>query len=75
VRGDLSVDDVNALFDLELPTDRADSIGGLMIDELGRIAVVGDQVIFGGVSLCVASMYGNSIEQLELRVDGGNHVD
>ncbi len=48
VRGDVLVTEVNDVLGVGLPTDRADTIGGLLVDSLGRLAKAGDQVELAG---------------------------
>lgn len=64
VRGDLSVEDVNQMLGLELPTDGPDSVGGLVFEALGRIPEVGDTVEIAGSRLRVAEMHGNSVNRV-----------
>ena len=50
VRGDVPVRTVNEHLDLELPEDTVDTLGGFMLDRLGRVAEPGDRVgVRGGV--------------------------
>ena len=61
VRGDILIDDLNDLLDLKLPHDRANTIGGLMMEELGRVPEVGDIVEVGNVHLRVESVENRSV--------------
>jgi putative hemolysin len=45
VRGDAPVRAVNERLDLDLPEDVVDTLGGFVLDRLGRVAVPGDRVI------------------------------
>lgn len=45
LRWDWLVDDVNDLLDMHLPSDEADTIGGLVLSELGYVPQVGDEVV------------------------------
>jgi CBS domain containing-hemolysin-like protein len=56
VRGDMLVDDLNDVLDLRLPHEVANTIGGLVIEELGRMPRVGDSVKVTNVSLRVEAM-------------------
>jgi CBS domain containing-hemolysin-like protein len=47
LRGDLLVTDVNEYLELELPDDEADTLGGLVFSELGRLPRVGDEIRAG----------------------------
>jgi putative hemolysin len=64
VRGDVLVEHVNADLGLDLPTDRADTLGGLVVDALGRMAEPGDVVTVAGVRLEVHSVRGRVIERV-----------
>jgi CBS domain containing-hemolysin-like protein len=66
VRGDLLVSDVNEAFGLGLPTDRADTVGGLLIDELGRLAQPDDAVELGPVRLRAVTVRGHWIERVAI---------
>ena len=66
VRGDVLIDDLNRRFDLDLPDETSDTISGLVIDELGRAAQVGDKVSFEGLHATVDEVDGLTIERLNL---------
>ena len=55
LRADLLVTDVNEYLTLTLP-DTMDTLGGLVLSELGRPPRVGDEVIIGDTSIRVESM-------------------
>jgi putative hemolysin len=63
VRGDMLIDDLNDLLDLRLPHDQANTIGGLLIEELGRIPREGDSLEVSNVRLRV-----ESVENLAVRL-------
>jgi CBS domain containing-hemolysin-like protein len=50
------IDDLNDVLDLRLPHEVANTIGGLVIEELGRMPKVGDSVKVTNVSLRVEAM-------------------
>ena len=56
VRGDMSINDLNDLLDLKLPHEIANTIGGLVVEELGRMPTVGDSVKVGNVCIRVEAM-------------------
>jgi Mg2+/Co2+ transporter CorC len=53
-------------FEIDLPHKRFRSIGGLVMDELGRIPQVGDEVRIGEVTLRVDAMSGLTITQVSI---------
>jgi putative hemolysin len=64
VRGDVLVAEVNKELGTALPTDRANTIGGLLVDELGRMAERGDRVVVEGVGLRAFSVRDRWVEQV-----------
>jgi CBS domain containing-hemolysin-like protein len=68
LRGDLLVTDVNEYLDLSLPDEEADTLGGLVFNELGRVPTVGDKVKTGtpATTIRVESMEGRSITEVSL---------
>ena len=61
VRGDVLVITLNRQFLLQLPENEADTIGGLMLEELERAPEVGDEVTVGDVTLQVTSISENAV--------------
>ena len=66
VRGDLLLADLNRLYDLDLATDRSETVGGLMVDELGRPPVVGDTAEAEGLKLTVEAVEGLAVTRAKL---------
>ena len=66
LRGDWLIDDLNELLDLRLPSDEADTIGGLALNTLGHVAEVGETVDIGGVTLRVERMEGKAVAAVSL---------
>jgi CBS domain containing-hemolysin-like protein len=68
VRGDLLVDELNQLCDLELAHPEADTVGGLMMTSLGRLAEQGDSVAIGGVMFEVETVEGLAVQTVLVRL-------
>jgi CBS domain containing-hemolysin-like protein len=64
--GGVSIDEVNELFGLGFPSDEAVTMGGLVINALGRTAAVGDEVKIHGLHLRVESVDRFRISRLSL---------
>ena len=64
VRGDMLIADLNDQLDLRLPHDLAHTIGGLIVEELGRAPQVGDTVEAAGVRLHVEAIDDLSVSQV-----------
>ena len=77
VQGQLRPDELTEQTGLEVPESGAyETLGGLVMTELGRVPVVGDEVEVGGVHLRVDVMDGRRVEQLRVRaVDAGPATD
>ncbi|MGI6357117.1 MAG: hemolysin family protein [Bacillota bacterium] len=68
----LTVEEVNQQLDIQLPVDRAETIGGLIYDQLGRIPKVGDSTAIGRVQLAVDRMDRRSIERVKVTIKPKN---
>jgi CBS domain containing-hemolysin-like protein len=66
VDGRVSIDDLAEMFDVEIPKNDFDSIGGLIVNELGRMPSVGDHVRVNGISLRVLSVSGRRIKKVRV---------
>jgi magnesium and cobalt transporter len=61
VAGDTPVATVNAFFEVALPTDEFDTIGGLVAQELGRVPRRGESVTIGGLVFTVMLARGGAV--------------
>lgn len=66
VRGDLLVEYVNDRLAVDLPVGFANTIGGLILHTIGRVAEVGDEASVNGITLRVQATTGTSIDQVRL---------
>jgi len=64
IAGGVPLREVNDRYDLDLPEDLYDTIGGYVFGRLGRVARVGDEVEFEGGRLRVLEMDGRRIARL-----------
>lgn len=62
----LDLDDLNRLMNVALPTDDSDTLGGFIYTELGKVPVVGDQVVFEGMDFTVESVAGRRIKKVRV---------
>lgn len=69
INGTVPVSEVNERFDLQLPEDMYETVGGFVFGSLGRVAVVGDEVSVTGGVLRVVTMDGRRIERIALIPD------
>jgi putative hemolysin len=63
----LHADDLEEQWSLELPTGEFDTIGGFMIEQLGRALVVGDRVELADAVLTVQSVRGRRPKKILIR--------
>lgn len=65
--GDVDLDELNSLLELDLPeAPEYNSIGGLVVKHLGRLAGAGDEVEIGGVKLTVIDADEKRIKRLRI---------
>ena len=62
----VGIDDLNEMFDTEIEAEDVDSVGGLIVTELGRMPSVGDQVAVDGIRLKVLSVNGRRIKKVRV---------
>lgn len=66
VRGDFAVDELNDLLGAAFPTDEADTVGGLVTAELGRLPKPGDSCIIDGTPFRVEVTDFNRVGRVSL---------
>jgi putative hemolysin len=66
VRWDWPVEDLNELLDLRLPSVEADTIGGLVLNELAHVPQVGEIVEVAGIALRVERVEGKGVAAVSL---------
>ncbi|HLC28557.1 MAG TPA: hemolysin family protein [Dehalococcoidia bacterium] len=62
----VGIDDLSEMFDVQIKKNDFDSIGGFIINELGRIPSVGDQVRVNGINLKVLSVAGRRVKKVRV---------
>ncbi|MDP8948183.1 MAG: HlyC/CorC family transporter, partial [Actinomycetota bacterium] len=67
IDGRIPITEVNDYFDIDLPHEDFDTIGGFVLGSLGRPPEPDDTVEAGGVSLRVKSVDGPRVSMLTLR--------
>ena len=66
VRGDMLIANLNDLLEIELPHDTASTVGGLIMDQLGRVPRVGDTVQIEHTILQVEAIAHNSVTSVRI---------
>lgn len=66
IKGSLSIDDANDQLPVELPEGDYDTVSGLVLAELGRMAVAGDAVEIPGARLTVERVQGRRIMRVRI---------
>ncbi len=57
---------LNEIFEVMIEKDDFDSIGGFIVNELGRMPNVGDEVMVNGLTLRVLSVTGRRIKRVRV---------
>ncbi len=71
VRALTRVEDFNEYFECQLDDEEYDTIGGLVLHELGRLPHRGEKVDFGGFEFAVVKVDERRIDALQVQRDGG----
>ncbi|HWB22329.1 MAG TPA: hemolysin family protein [Gaiellaceae bacterium] len=66
IDGTLTIDDFNEQFDVELPDEDFNTVGGFVFGALGRGAEPGDEVLHDGMVFHVDSVEGQRIDRLTI---------
>lgn len=66
--GRVNIDEINETFRLNLPTDHADTLGGLIYSALGRVPQPGELVNFNGAEFTVEEVVARRILKVKLHL-------
>ncbi len=66
VDGRVGIDEINERFDTALKKEDFDSVGGFIVNELGRMPNTGDTVTVDGISMKVMSVAGRRIKKVRV---------
>ena len=72
VRGDLLIDELNQLYDLNILHPDANTVGGLLMAQLGRIVNPGDKINIDNVQIEVETVKGLVIQTVFVILPSGN---
>ena len=75
VSGAVTVAEVNERFDLDIPEDLYETVGGFVFGTLGRVGQIGDEVVVTGGVFRVVHMDGRRIERVAFVPDPYSDVD
>ena len=64
--GRVSIADLNELFDMDVPAEEFDTVGGLVVHQLGKMPTMGDSVRWDNLSLEVLSTIGRRIKKVKV---------
>jgi putative hemolysin len=62
----VGIEALNEMFNLDIPNEDYDTVGGIIFTELGRVPVAGDEVRVDGISLHVLSVIGRRIKKVRV---------
>jgi len=66
--GRVNIDEINEIFKLELPTDHADTLGGLIYSALGRVPQPGELVTFSSAEFTVEEVVARRILKVKMHL-------
>lgn len=70
VEGQIRIDELNEELGIALPKGEYETLAGFILETLGRLPEVGDDVQYGDWRFIVSDMQGPRIAQLEIRKEG-----
>jgi CBS domain containing-hemolysin-like protein len=68
VQGDMLISDLNERLRLNLERDQVNTVGGLILNKMGRLPREQEELVLENVVLRVEQMSGNSVDQVSLSV-------
>ena len=74
VRGDLLLDELEQHYDIDLDTE-AETVGGLIMSELGRVPVAGDTVSVADLHVTVESVNGLAVNTAIIQLPDPSELD
>lgn len=75
VNGVINVEDLNEKLEIELPvTDYYETLGGFILDHLGRIPLVGEEIEYDRIKIKVETMQDNRIVLVRLTIDKAKNL-
>ncbi len=66
VDGRVGIDEINERFETALQKEDFDSVGGFIVNQLGRMPTIGDSVQVNGISMKVMSVAGRRIKKVRV---------
>ncbi len=67
IKADISLEEINEVFEANLPEEDFDSLGGFVFSSLGRVPVQGDIVVYGDLQMTVMELDNRRIVAIEVR--------
>lgn len=68
VRGDLHIDEFNDLIGTQFRSDAVDTLGGLVTSKMGKIPIVGEEIIVDGTRICVEKMDQHRVAEVRVEL-------
>ncbi|MEQ8188468.1 MAG: hemolysin family protein [Candidatus Eremiobacterota bacterium] len=72
VNARMNIEDVNSYFDINLPVDECETIGGFVYGLLGRIPAQGEEVKLDSISIIVEKIHRRMIKKLKIKKNTEN---
>lgn len=67
VKAEVSLEEINEIFELDLPEEEFDSLGGYVFSALGRVPIKGDIINYKNLTMTVIKVANRRIKQIEIR--------
>ena len=67
VQGQFPLGDFNKLFETDLNEETADTVGGFVVDHIGRVPKQGEKISVDGLQFEITTVKGPRIERMRVR--------
>jgi putative hemolysin len=68
VKAEISIEEINEIFNTDLPEEDFDSLGGFIFSTLGRVPVKGDVVKYDKLQMTVTKLHNRRIKQILIKI-------
>ena len=63
----MGIEDLAEVLEADLPRDAGRTLGGFLMNTLGKVPVVGERVVAGGYEFRIVRMLGHRIKRVDIR--------
>jgi len=69
IKAEVSLEEINELFEINLPEEDFDSLGGYVFSILGRVPIQGDTVKYANLNMTIIKVHNRRVKVIEIKRD------